>query len=169
MNKLTNFKIPENFISARALLTPGELAFGYCDGWVTLPEAVQLATRGYGKFEDAPEEYEDLALVLTDDMGSAERLIYALCERTTKESENKKVWIFLTLEWVYENRYYYSDPLNVVELLYTDFGHPDEIEHLVRFMPTDVAEEKGEGQLCIKWKKYLATRSNFFWWRFGQH
>ena len=73
-------------------------------------------------------------------------------------------WLFLELSWVFEHKKEFLDPLAEVEIIYSDFDYPVEMESFIRYMPLslDDAERGGfaignEDHLFTKWSKYLES------------
>ena len=78
-------------------------------------------------------------------------------ERTEAELRDK--WLYLVLAWLYEQRGAVPDPLQTVEEVYADFGYPEEIAGLIRYMPMDGPDlgsrEANERRLFERWRQYL--------------
>ncbi|MNL84591.1 hypothetical protein D3C87_2126040 [compost metagenome] len=74
--------------------------------------------------------------------------------------------MFLLLNWVFEHREQFTDPLGMIETIYADFDYPEEITSFVRYMPTqhplsnlmDLNIER----LYHNWKMYLEDGKNKF-------
>jgi hypothetical protein len=151
---LVKFLIPADFVLARSLPTPGEVAYGYEHGWLTAADAVRVALAGYGTIPDPPAAYEELALLLSDGLGRVPELIADIAKSSPPEN-HARIWLYLALAWTYEHRAEYPDPLSIVEQLYDDFGYPAEIERFVRFLPAPEGLPTGEEALYTRWKTYL--------------
>jgi hypothetical protein len=152
---LVKFSMPSEFILARVLPIPCELAYGYRHGWLGRAEAVKVALAGYGVVPDPPVAYEELGLLLSDDLYRVPELIGGIGESVPTQEGCARVWLYLALAWVYENRNDYSDPLSIVEQLYADFEYPNEIEGFVRFMPPGEGQLTGEAAVYERWRAYL--------------
>jgi hypothetical protein len=66
------------------------------------------------------------------------------------------------LAWLLEHKQAYEDPLQRVEEVYADFGYPETIRHLVRYMPAGEAStvlETGEARLYREWEAYVRACS----------
>ena len=163
MNRdLIKFLMPAEFVVARVILTPGELAYGYLQGWLADADAVSVAVAGLGLVTQAPPSYEELALLLSDDYGRIPALISDLWEHSDSHDDCAGVWLFLALNWVFDHRAMHSDPLAIVEQLYADFDYPDAIEGFVRFMPARQGDSVGESALYDRWKVYLDNSREIF-------
>jgi hypothetical protein len=47
----------------------------------------------------------------------------------------------------------------VIEMLYADFGYPEEIEGLVRFMPSPPGAETGYRAVEQRWEDFVSRKS----------
>jgi hypothetical protein len=82
--------------------------------------------------------------------------LVAELEIVDEPSEQRaRLWVFLALSWLLEHREDYSDPLQVIEMLYTDFDYPDEIQGLVRFMPNAPGEDPGIEAIKQRWRAFI--------------
>lgn len=107
------------------------------------PSAPLLELAGAGKNEPTLEVVEQLA------EGEPQR----------PENEIRDKWLYLVLAWIYEHRDEVPDPLQRVEEVYADFGHPERIAKFVRYMPMDGPDlgsrQANERRLFEQWKRYL--------------
>jgi len=78
------------------------------------------------------------------------------------ETDKAKPWIFLLLSFLFDNKDSYSDPLNIVEQIYSDFDYPEELSPLIRYMPASEGIEGSEDQLFKNWEKVLSDYNSFF-------
>lgn len=72
---LVKFAIPAEFVTARVLLTPGELVYGYRHGWLGDRAVVEVALAAYAAGGDLPSAEEELALLLSDSLGRVPELL----------------------------------------------------------------------------------------------
>lgn len=151
-----NFKLPSTYIRPRAHLTWREVEFGVQNGWLTDEEAIELAIDRVTAGDDSPDAVE-LASVLPHEKYKVPEIVRRLAEREPECSKDK--WLFLLLAWLYEHRDAVEDPLGVVEELYADFGYPEKIAGLVRYMPPQDPSRVGESHLMDAWERYLGTAS----------
>lgn len=81
-----------------------------------------------------------------------------------EDSISQRKFLYAILNWVYEHREHYADPLEVVEIIYADFDYPEEIAGFVRYMPTTdpvlSTLELNRERLFNKWKDYLEMQSS---------
>lgn len=85
------------------------------------------------------------------------------------EEAVKAKWLYLSLAWLFENRASSPDPLEAVEVLYSDFDYPEDVAQFVRYMPvTDGYDpsahstEENHSRLLSKWRSYLDVKSPTF-------
>ena len=82
-----------------------------------------------------------------------------------KEQVNDKL-LYILLNWVHENREKYSDVLEVIEIIYSDFDYPDKISKFVRYMPMSQPDlgssELNTQRLLTNWEEYLSDQKDMF-------
>ncbi|MFL6073798.1 MAG: DUF2247 family protein [Mycobacteriales bacterium] len=154
---LVKFQLPADFVLARSLPTPGELAYGYEHGWLGPAAAVEVAAGGYGVLPDPPPAYQELALLLPDDLARVPDLVREIATAGPAREDRATIWLYLALAWLYEHRTDYPDPLSIVEQLYDDFEFPAAIEGFVRFLPAPEGQPTGEDALYARWSAWLDT------------
>lgn len=148
---LVKFEIPAEFVAARVVLTPGELAYGYRHDWIDDAACVHLALAGMYAVPEPPGAYEELALLFSDSLDRVSHLV----DEIPADDDDGKIWLYLALARLVEIRSEYSDVLAIVEQLYADFGYPSEIEGLVRYMPVREEDGVGEDAIFARWEEYL--------------
>ena len=101
------------------------------------------------------DEYSDLELALASlGYDQTTEILTAVNELSPSEIESgldQRKWSKILLTWLYLHRSSYSDPLQEIEILYADLGYPEEIAHLVRYMPAE-----GEQDLHEEWVSYTS-------------
>ena len=82
------------------------------------------------------------------------------------ETKVGEKWLYLVLDWVFENKDSFSDPLGMVEQIYADFDYPELIATFVGYMPANEfllgSLELNEARLYKKWKDYLNSQNERF-------
>lgn len=165
---LLKFVLPAEFILARAALTPHELVYGYRHGWLDDEGAVRVAEAALSIGMDLPHAVEELALLLRDERYRVAELIRAAAEELSargaalRTENSPRLWLYLALDWVYEHRADFVEPLEGIEMLYADFGYPAEIEGLARFMPPPPGEPAGESGIEQRWRAYLSRMAEAY-------
>ncbi|KIA61653.1 DUF2247 family protein [Nocardia vulneris] len=148
-NDSVKFNIPASFIAERAELTPSELRYGYEHQWITSKDVVALALTSIVPADDKMAVIEDISLLLSDELDRIPDLMEKLFDH------DEKVWLYLALAWVHENRSEFEEPFKTVDLLYADFGYPDDVGDFVTFMPPPPGGVPGVPGLTQRWQKYL--------------
>jgi hypothetical protein len=87
---LVKFAIPAEFVTARVLLRPGELVYGYCDGWLGDRAVVEVALAAFEAGGDLPSAEEELALLLSDSLGRVPELLEELAQSSAEEPETSR-------------------------------------------------------------------------------
>ena len=159
MSDLVKFRIPVPFVLARLLPTPAELGYGFEHGWIGENEAIGLALAMYEECE-VPPEIEEIALLLADEAWRVPELIDRA--KGSAGDDGSRAWLFVALAWVAENQDDFLDPYEAIEMLYADFGYPDAIAGLVRFIPPPPGEPVGMTALDARWRAYLKAESDWF-------
>jgi len=70
------------------------------------------------------------------------------------ESFNKSKWAKIMLTLGFERINLLEDPLLFIEEIYAEFDYPEDISHLVRYMPY----ERGYRDLMQEWKDFIETK-----------
>ncbi|NYG58744.1 hypothetical protein BJ980_001667 [Nocardioides daedukensis] len=165
---LVKFVLPAEFVLSRAAPTPHDLVYGYQRGWLDDEGAVRVAEAALSMGMNLPDAVEELALLLRDDRYRVAELIRAAAEELSASSaalpsENPpRLWLYLALDWVYEHRADFVEPLEVIEMLYADFDYPAEIEGLVRFMPPPPGEPASGSGIEQRWRSYLSRMAEAY-------
>lgn len=68
------------------------------------------------------------------------------------KSFSKDKWIYIILNYLYENKDSYTDPLAMIEYVFVDFDYPESLHSLVRYMPGDSNSENG---IYSNWRVFL--------------
>lgn len=165
---LVKFVLPAEFILARTTPTPHELVYGFQRGWLDDEGAVRVAEAALSMGMTLPDAVEELALLLRDEryriaelMDAAAQELSVSDEPSTREDPSR-LWLYLALDWLYEHRADFVEPLEVIEQLYADFDYPAEIEGLVRFMPPPAGEPAGTSGIAQRWSNYLSRLAEEF-------
>ncbi len=157
--ELVRLRIPYGFIRDRVRLSWRELRFGFENELAHPGVAVELALDRLEEIEEPPPALLELAGLSRD--APMARLVEQLAEGDAPAPENdvRDKWLYLVLAWIYEHRDMYADPLELVEAVYADFGYPEQIANLVRYMPMSDPDlgsrEANERRMLEWWKQYL--------------
>jgi len=160
---LVKLSIPWTFVRKNVHLAWRDILFGIDNELLDPDVPIEMATD-----QIATSESPSAVLIELAGLGKGERSRDLVKQLATTELDPESSvvhdkWLYLVLAWVYEHRAEYSDPLEVVEKIYADFGYPPRIACFVRYMPTcepDLgSQELNEQRLYEKWKQYLEEAS----------
>jgi len=162
-----NILIPYQYASRLVTLSWDEILFMIKEKLFEENAAVQHAIELLSEDEDLPYSVIELSCLKNGE--SIHPYIDDLTKDKLDEEDGDKIknkFMFLLLDWVFENKDSFSDPLEVVEIIYADFDYPPEISKFVRYMPADEplqdTIEKNILRLYEKWKNYLDKQKNIF-------
>ena len=101
-------------------------------------------------------------LLLSADLAQVPELIEAVAADVPSDDVEAaaETWLFLALAWLFEHRGDFLEPLEVIEELNADFGYPDEISGLVRFMPPPPGAGTGHRAIEQRWAEYLKVKGD---------
>lgn len=159
-------KIPYDFLRQRVSLSWPEVKFGLDHRLIAPAVAIDKATDRLCEVDDASEN--EVMLASRTEGESVLELVSRLAHAESPASDEnvRAKWLYLVLAWLFENRGAVSDPLGMVEEIYSDFGYPREVASFVRYMPMvgpDLGNrEQNEARLYDYWKSYLAEAGKRF-------
>lgn len=155
--------IPYSFASKHVDLSWEDIFWGYEHGLIGWSGVVDYAIDRVAAGSNEPAEIELASLTKSDAwrVGELLKKIVPLVS-DEKQMTAKGKWLYLTLAWLFENRFSCSDPLGQVEVIYANFDYPHEIESFVRYMPpadghdpTAQSHAENERRLLENWQRYL--------------
>lgn len=155
--------IPSSFIYKNIELCWRDVLWGYERNLVDWSFIVEVADFFVSKGSVNSIEIDLICLGL-EDIKEIEEKMYALaaCEHCSHALGSQGKWLFIALKWLYENKDFVADPLDLVELLYEDFDFPVEIESFVRYMPPQdgydplqYTVQQNIDRLYCNWRNYL--------------
>ena len=156
---VVKLQIPLEFVARRARIGWQEIGFGIEHELLEPSAPVAHAASEVARQETPSGTLTDLAESSRSE--STSRLVQLLAASEPRLSEDaiRRKWLFIVLAWLYERRAEIEDPLGVVELVYADFGYPEEIASFVRYMPM-VGRDLGsvranEDRLLNRWKEFV--------------
>ena len=106
---------------------------------------------------DSCDKQVELASLSTQELFNAHELLYSLTQNTNTKKDPSKAWIYIFLSWLFENKHHYSDPFEAIDKIYADFGYPEEVSTLVRYMPATEDSATSEDQLVHNWADFLSS------------
>ncbi|MCC8361802.1 DUF2247 family protein [Lysobacter sp. A6] len=133
---MTNRALDYEFVRSLVSLTWREAYWGYQHGLIRWEALKDLA--GDKLVQGSEKAYEiELAGLSAVEAHESEGLAKQLAdqEMPTEVGRDQQVWLFLVLADLYLRRNEVEDAFADIEVIYADFGYPEEIEGFVRFMP----------------------------------
>ncbi|MEU2124710.1 DUF2247 family protein [Nocardia niwae] len=156
MEYSAKFNIPASFIADWARLTPGELNYGYVNRWISPSDVVESALGCVVPAGSKMGSTEEISLLLSDELDRLPDLMDQLVDR------DDLVWTYLALAWVHENQAEFEDPFKTVDLLFADFGYPQDVGEFVTFMTPPPGGVPGYPGLRQRWQEYLEQKRSEF-------
>ena len=129
------------YIASTADIGWCDVLFAVDNGFLTHESAIEHAINEIKKTDSYPIEVFELACIFKSE--AQNHVIHQLLLELTRYAcdieiaEAKSGVLYILLNWVFEHRYLYEDPLRVVEFIYDDFGFPDLMRSFVRYVPND--------------------------------
>jgi hypothetical protein len=160
-------KIPFSFINELCEITLREAAWGYEQQFIAWKDIVDLARSRVADSSDN-EIVAELARLNKEQVWRVGELVGKLAREEQPESDGtvRRKWLFFLLAWIFEKRQNIADPLGEVEMVYSDFDYPNEIEGFVRYMPVAADYDPKEHsqinnirRLFSLWRDYLDKTS----------
>ena len=165
MENYADIKISYEFAVSHSDLSWKDIKFGIDYGYLKSDHAIAHAVNELAEIlneQQSPlSDLEGLAFLLRGE--DVEPFLTNLSKFDDKELEVvKEKWLYLVLKWVYLHKdSLYSDPLDLIELIYSDFDYPCSISNLVRYMPKENASKytsSGEQLIFDMWLDYLKSQ-----------
>ncbi|PIE64784.1 MAG: hypothetical protein CSA24_02990 [Deltaproteobacteria bacterium] len=158
------FSIPWSFIHTRMALSWRGILFGIENGLAAPTLPVEAAMHQLESQDDTVAEVLALAIAEKDEPVLPLVRTLAATEAPVEPAQHRQVWLYLTMAWAYEHRDELADPLGLVEMIYADFGYPDSISGLIRYMPSDEPDlggaEANERRLLSRWQSFLVEEAS---------
>lgn len=169
MNSLSIFFNYE-YVSSKVDITWEDIKFGIDQGFLSTDAAIKHATKLAAENPNFSSVVFELASLYLEDS------IQPYFDQVVKSesiTENEEIaaekWLYLTLNWLYENKEEFPDPLALVEEVYADFNYPESISKFVRYMPLEEGEEPlspnkemAVANIYKNWLNYLVHQANRF-------
>jgi len=159
---MISVKIPFEFLADFCHLTWRDIEFGLSHNYISPEVAIDFACSRICD-NQAPDPDELIIAGCSKDDPMLER-VRILAEReapTTSAADVRAKWLCILLAWLYENRATFEDPLGMIEAIYTDFDYPEEIAHLIRYMPNaepDLgSKEANLARLFTRWAAFISN------------
>lgn len=167
MNTL-GIELPYSYVAHRIKLNWFDVLFAIHTGYFSLESAIEHAGVELEKNEEGPQTVLDLVCLYPYEMHLVHPYIKELASTATAEEKKtaKDKILFVVLNWLFEHRQDYEDPLILVEIVYDDFGFPKSIENLVRYRPSGAPDlgslELNQNRIFERWQNYISAESKRF-------
>jgi hypothetical protein len=162
MNTL-NILLPYEYASEIIRLNWSDIFFAIKQRFMTPDAAIDHAIMEVSQVDNPPKAAVELACLLKGE--SVHPYIDELANEegnSNNDSVREKI-LFLALNWVYNHKELYEEPLEAVEIIYADFNYPEEIANFVRYMPSEqpplASAELNRERLYRNWKDYLNKKA----------
>lgn len=154
----TNILIPYSYVISNALLSWSDIKFGIDNKFLATNDAIIHAVNEVLETEVPSTDIESLAFLFSGE--GVEPFLTNLSNLDcSSESEIREKWLYVTLKWIYEHKdTIYKKPLDLIEIIYSDFDYPYSIAQLVKYMPYDHSGGYGEEKIYKAWADYLKQK-----------
>jgi hypothetical protein len=160
MSDLVRFTISAGFIAPRVALTAEELVCGYRKGWISSAALVELARDVSAGLPVLPTEEETPYLLPGEVEQKVRTAVSARDDVDCADPEIGKVWGYLALAQLNERRDTISGFWDVIEMMWSDLGYPEEMEPFIYHLPPPPGEEFGEPAMLRRLQSYLSERED---------
>lgn len=156
--------VPYQYFVELTSLNWHDILFAVKNGLLPYESAVEHAIVELESNENCSQTILDLACLSSEEAKCYHSIQPCLdelanLEPETEKSKTKDKIMFCLLDWVFNHRSYYDDPLRVVEYIYDDFSFPESIASFVRYKPTEQPMldtiEANVKRLYENWEKFL--------------
>lgn len=163
MNSL-RISMPYPYISKLINLNWHDVLFAVENGFLSHQATVEHAMIELENNENYPQAVLDLACLSPEEAMYPHSIHPYIDDLANIESEDKKSAtndkiMYAVLNWVFEHKECYEDPLKVVEFIYDDFDFPKSIDSFVRYKPSAQpllgTVEANIERLFNNWKDFL--------------
>ncbi len=143
LNPLSMF-FTYKYVTDLVSLNWNDLLFAIKNEFLPHQTAIEHALVEVQKNESSPMEVIELACTL-----QSESEFHDICKQINQlvtsqnscsYSNSKEKFLYVSLNWVYEHKDDYCNPIEVVDILCDEIDYPDEVKNLVSFMPTQETE-----------------------------
>lgn len=161
-----SIELKYDLVSKKVTLSWHDILYAIDKGLLSTDSAIEHATKIVSQDEEYNQTILDLASLYKGEPIQPYLGELAKLESEYNETEITEKWLYLVLDWVFEKKDSFSDPLSIVEEIYVEFDYPELITSFVRYMPIDESSlgslELNEARLYKKWKDYLDSQYKRF-------
>lgn len=158
----TNIKVSYFEVCKIADLNWGDILYAIENNFFEMSVAITHAENVL-KHGSSEELVFELAVLNKNDFesGKVKNTVQNLVKEEIEFSEDyyHHKWVYIITKLLYENRDSFSDPLRVIEEFYDNYGYPNEISDIIRYMPSNKSipgdKEYNDALLYNNWLNYL--------------
>lgn len=155
-----------DYISKRVRITWRTIIYGIERNYILPDIAIEHAINKISQKEDYTENLIELASLSKDESVYPYLNELANLDAIEEDEVIKDKWLYLILDYIYNNRDKYPDSLGLAEQIYADFDYPEQISTFVRYMPSNEPDlgslELNEARLYRNWEDYLEEQYGRF-------
>lgn len=156
-------KISNDFFKKNSVvLSFNDLLFLFDEGIIEPKTIVEYAFYVFSEKKNENIAIVELASLFENEYYKIKNILEANLLYQSDEVQinlNKKI-MYLLLLWFYQNKNSIKDISEMIDLLYSDFDYPEEISHLISYMPIDENEEYGLNGMMNRLKVYLSQNQS---------
>lgn len=165
MNTL-NISIPYSYAVQKAELNWYDILFSINNGFLPYDAAIEHAQYELDIYNRASQNVLNLAVLSLEKTfpHSIHPYIDELANEVPQQSKeaSKSKLLYILLNWIYDHRADYDDPLGVVEYIYDDFDFPTSMKDFVRYLPMHECNlgsiEQNTNRLYGYWVHFLCEQ-----------
>jgi hypothetical protein len=159
-------KVPYEFAKEMFPLTWTDVLYGLEKNCVSTQFAISHANAELTCDKDADEKVLIIAIASEQDSIIEYAKELAESDGTGHSKQAQEKWLCLTLRWLYENKEKLSDPLAMVEEIYSDFDYPEQMSTFIRYMPSNDTNlgsiRDNNDQMFRRWHDFIMTCGKAF-------
>jgi len=154
-------KMPPTVIKKYIIMTWADVIWGLNHNMINTEVAIALAV------EEVLAGTEEQAVVLLASLLNREsykayEIITRLANQgTTDDQRSRLKWIYLRLQWLYDNREFVSDPIRDLDSLAIEFGEASEILDLVTVSSVNDVTKQSLNKVYRRWASTLLELRQF--------
>lgn len=165
------YPIPFDFIDKTINISWCEIKWGYENHFITSDVLIKKAEKVVSTDTYSNTELE-LSFLSYSELNHVTPFFKELCPEFKEERDSlriKQKWLFIILSWLWINRNSFENPLAEVEIIYTNFDYPLEIDNFIRYMPPSdgydpsmYSFKENIDNLMNNWESYLEMSALLF-------
>lgn len=136
-----------------------DIQFAVINNYFNIESAIEYAMYLIG-VDQSSELIIELAGERADKLTKEEVLsnyIYKFVENASYEEMQcaKDKMLYIVMHYLYENKYLFENSFKVVEIVYDDFGFPEDIKKVVSYIPSENEIGEYDNLFYKNWREYL--------------